>query len=269
MTGTGENKFKTRLAAGETLIGLWLTLADPYCAEICAGAGFDWLLIDGEHAPNDLRSVLGQLQAIAPYGGEPVVRPPVGQTHLIKQLLDIGVRTLLIPMIETAAQAAEMVKAVRYPPQGVRGVGSAIARVSRWNRIPDYMETADANICLLLQVESATGLANLDAILGVPGVDGVFIGPADLSASLGHPGAPEHPDVKAAIHDAIRRIGQAGKAPGILSSDETLAHAYIADGCKFVAVGVDASLLARGTERLSHSFRHPGTPAPGRAGSVY
>lgn len=266
-----ENTFKTRLARGDTLIGLWLTLADPYCAEICAGAGFDWVLIDGEHAPNDLRSVLGQLQAVAPYGTEAVARPPVGATHLIKQLLDIGVRSLLIPMIETAAQAEEMVKAVHYPPLGVRGVGSAIARVSRWNRIPDYVQTADDSICLLLQVESAAGLKNLDAILAVPGVDGVFIGPADLSASMGFAATPNHPEVQAAIFDAIARIQRAGKAPGILTSDEALARSYIAAGCRFVAVGVDATVLARGTERLAQAFAGPDAPkgvvVP--AGSVY
>ena len=266
-----ENTFKSRLKNGATLIGLWLTLADPYCAEICAGAGFDWVLIDGEHAPNDLRSVLGQLQAVAPYGTEAVARPPVGATHLIKQLLDIGVRTLLIPMIETAAQAADMVKAVRYPPRGVRGVGSAIARVSRWNRIPGYVQAADESICLLVQVESAKALANLAEILAVPGIDGVFIGPADLSASLGHLDAPNHPDVQAAIYHAIDRNRHAGKAPGILTSDETMARAYIATGCRFVAVGVDATLLARGTERLVQSFREstgPISPAT-QSGGVY
>ena len=268
MPDLSENFFKSRLAAGEALIGLWLTLADPYCAEICAGAGFDWVLIDGEHAPNDLRSVLGQLQSIAPYGTEAVVRPPAGHPHRIKQLLDIGVRSLLIPMIETAEQAAAMVSAVRYPPAGVRGVGSSIARAARWGRIGDYLEHADASICLLLQVESATALENLDAILAVPGVDGIFIGPADLSASLGYLGAPDHPEVQAKIQDAIVRIRKADKAAGILTSDETLAQSYIEAGCGFVAVGVDATLLARGTERLARRFK-PGAGPDVPTGTVY
>jgi 4-hydroxy-2-oxoheptanedioate aldolase len=268
MTDTTENVFKSSLARGETQIGLWLTLADPYSAEICAGAGFDWVLIDGEHAPNDLRSVLGQLQAIAPYGTEAVVRPPVGEPHRIKQLLDIGVRSLLIPMIETAEQAAAMVSAVRYPPVGIRGVGSAIARASRWGRIGDYLDHAYDGICLLLQVESGAALENLDAILAVPGVDGIFVGPADLSASLGYLGAPDHPEVQAKILDAIARIRKAGKAAGILSSDESLSQSYIEAGCGFVAVGVDATLLARGTERLARKFKPTSGPAV-KPGSVY
>ena len=261
-----DNRFKARLQAGEKLIGLWLTLADPYCAEICAGAGFDWLLIDGEHAPNDLRSVLAQLQAISPYGVEPVVRPVVGETARIKQLLDIGVRSLLIPMVETAAQAAEMVRAVRYPPLGVRGVGSPIARVSRWGRVPDYMRDADESICLLLQVESAEALKNLDEILEVPGIDGIFIGAVDLSASLGHMGDTSHPVVVAAIADALTRIHAKGIPTGTLTGGIEPARKFIAAGSQFVAVGVDSNVLARGTEALARAFKPndvPGVPAGG------
>lgn len=262
------NTFKQRLLAGEAQVGLWLGLADPYCAELAANAGFDWLLIDGEHAPNDLRSLLGQLQAMAPYPAQPIIRPPIGDPVLIKQLLDIGVQTLLVPMVDSAAQAAELVRAMRYPPSGIRGVGSALARASRWNSIPGYLDKADEQMCLLVQIENLDGLANLDAIAAVEGVDGVFIGPADLSAAMGHRGNPGHPEVQAAIEDAITRIRRAGKAVGILSADEALARRYLELGCSFVAVGVDTSLLMKALQGLAGRFK--GTPAPPpSAGSVY
>lgn len=260
------NTFKQRLHSGEAQIGLWLGLADAYCAELAANAGFDWLLIDGEHAPNDLRTLLGQLQAVAPYPGQPVIRPVVGDTALIKQVLDIGVQTLLVPMVESADQARELVRAIHYPPQGVRGVGSALARASRWNSIPGYLDKADEQMCLLVQIESREGLANLDAIAAVQGVDGVFIGPADLSASMGFRGNPGHPEVQAAIEDAIARIRQAGKAAGILSADEKLARRYIELGAAFVAVGVDTTVLMRGLQTLAATFKD--TPKP-EAGGVY
>jgi 4-hydroxy-2-oxoheptanedioate aldolase len=260
------NTFKQRLRSGEAQIGLWLGLADAYCAELAANAGFDWLLIDGEHAPNDLRTLLGQLQAIAPYPGQPVIRPVIGDTALIKQLLDIGAQTLLVPMVESAAQASELVRAMHYPPHGVRGVGSALARASRWNSIASYLDHADEQMCLLVQIESCEGLANLDAIAAVEGVDGVFIGPADLSASMGHRGNPGHPQVQAAIEDAIARIRQAGKAAGILSADEKLARRYIELGAAFVAVGVDTTVLMRGLQTLAATFKN--TPKPS-TGGVY
>lgn len=261
------NRFKQHLNNGQTQIGLWLGLADAYCAELAANAGFDWLLIDGEHAPNDLPGMLGQLQAIAPYASQAIIRPAVGDTALIKQVLDIGVQTLLVPMVESAEQARQLVRAIHYPPQGVRGVGSALARASRWNSIADYLDQADAQMCLLVQIESREGLANLDAIAAVEGVDGVFIGPADLSASMGHRGKPGHPEVQAAIEDAIVRIQQAGKAAGILSADESLARRYIELGAAFVAVGVDTSVLMRGLQTLAATFKD--APAPSRCGAVY
>lgn len=250
-----HNPFKAALAAGTAQIGLWLGLAQAYTAELCAGAGFDWLLIDGEHAPNDVRSVLAQLQALAAYPAAPVVRPPVGEAWLIKQYLDLGVQTLLIPMVDSAEQARALVAATRYPPQGGRGVGSALARASRWNSVPDYVRRANAEICLLLQVESAAGLAALPEILAVDGVDGVFIGPADLSASLGYPGDPGHPEVLAAIDAALRQTVAAGRAAGILATDEALARQYLALGCSFVAVGVDTSLLAGAARELARKFK--------------
>lgn len=262
------NRFKQRLESGEAQIGLWLGLADATCAELAANAGFDWLLLDGEHAPNDLRGLLAQLQAVAPYPGQPIIRPPVGDPVQIKQLLDIGVQTLLVPMVESAQQAAELVRAMRYPPQGIRGVGSALARASRWNSIPGYLDLADAQMCLLVQIENLEGLANLDAIAAVEGIDGVFIGPADLSAAMGQRGNPGHPEVQAAIEDAIARIQQAGKAAGILSADETLARRYIELGAAFVAVGVDTTVLMRGLQALAGKFKD--TPAPiAASGGVY
>jgi 4-hydroxy-2-oxoheptanedioate aldolase len=258
---TPSNAFKQALREPGARIGLWLGLADPYAAELCATAGFDWLLIDGEHGPNDLRSMLGALQAVAPYPAHPVLRIPHGDTALIKQVLEIGATTLLVPMVESAAQARELVRATRYPPYGIRGVGSGLARSSRWNAFPRYLHEADDGICLLVQVETASALAQLDDIAAVDGVDGVFIGPADLSASMGHLGNPGHPDVRQAIDGAIGRILAAGKAPGILAVDEALARHYLALGARFVAVGVETTLLARATRELAARFRGAGTAA--------
>jgi 4-hydroxy-2-oxoheptanedioate aldolase len=256
------NSFKTALAEGPAQIGLWMALADPYAAELVAGAGFDWLVIDGEHAPNDLRSMLAQLQSLAAYPVMPVVRPPRGEVSLIKQILDIGARTLLVPMVETADAARQLVAAVRYPPHGIRGVGSAIARSSRWNRTPGYLERADAGLCLLVQIESARALEQLEAIAAVDGVDGIFIGPADLAASLGHLGHPGHPEVQTAIDGAIGRIHAAGKASGILAFDEAAAKRYLEMGCRFVAVGADVTLLARAAESLAARFVGTQVTAP-------
>ena len=259
------NQFKRALAEGRLQIGLWLGLTDNNCAEISAGAGFDWLVIDAEHAPNDVRTILAQLQAIAPYPVEPVVRATIGDVAHIKQLLDLGGQTLLVPVVETAEQAALLVRATRYPPGGIRGVGSALARASRWNRIGSYLKEADEQICLLVQIETARGVENLDAIARTPGVDGVFIGPADLSAALGHRGNPEHPQVQAVIEKSIAGILAAGKAAGILATSEPLARKFIALGCTFVAVGVDTTLLARATQALAEKFKEtkPAAAPPG------
>ncbi|THF71741.1 4-hydroxy-2-oxoheptanedioate aldolase [Deinococcus sp. Arct2-2] len=250
-----NNTFKTRLGAGEHLFGFWLALADPYSAEICAGAGFDWLLIDGEHAPNDLRSTLAQLQAVAPYPSAAVVRPPVGDPVLIKQLLDIGARNLLIPMVETAERARAVVAATRYPPQGIRGVGSALARASAFSRDTEYVQHANEGICLIVQVESAAALGELEDIAATDGVDGVFIGPADLAASMGHLGNPNHADVQAAIQAAAARLKAVGKPAGILATDESVARTYLGWGYSFVAVGVDVTLLARTSTQLAAKFK--------------
>ncbi|MBU4610133.1 4-hydroxy-2-oxoheptanedioate aldolase [Achromobacter sp. GG226] len=249
-----DNTFKTALAARHPRIGLWLSMADPYLAEVSATAGFDWMLIDGEHAPNDLQSMLQALQAVAPYPVHPVVRPVKGDTALMKQLLDIGVKSLLVPMVDTADEARALVAATRYPPAGVRGVGSAVGRASRFSARADYLDVADDEICLLVQVESATALQNLDAICAVEGVDGVFIGPADLAASLGHRGKPGHPEVQSAIDAAMAVIIGHGKAAGTLTSDPALAERYLAQGATFVATGVDVLLYAQAARSLAARF---------------
>ena len=247
------NIFKQALKAGRVQIGLWCGFADPYPTEIVAGAGFDWLALDCEHAPNDLRTVLAQLQAMAGTPAQAVVRLPTGDPVLIKQYLDIGAHTLLVPMVESAEQAAMLVAATRYPPKGFRGV--ATGRASRWGRVKDYLSTAAEVVCLLIQVESKKGLDNLDALLAVEGVDGVFIGPADLSASLGHLGDPRHPDVAAAIENAISRIKAAGKAVGILSTDSAQAQSYIDQGVTFCAVGIDTLILSSAVMTLARKFK--------------
>ncbi len=249
-----ENKFKQRLQQPGTQYGLWLGIPDPTCAEICAGAGFDWLLIDAEHAPYDVAAVQRHLQVIAPYPSQPLVRPVEGRTALLKQLLDVGAQTLLVPMVDSAEQAAQLVKDVRYPPQGIRGLGTSMARAARYNRLPGYLQAANQQICLLVQVESVTALANLEAIVAVDGVDGVFIGPSDLSASMGYIGQPGHPVVVAAIENAIKTIIAAGKAPGLLAVNPKLARHYAALGAKFIGVGVDAALLASATTNLARQF---------------
>ena len=256
------NHFKRALQEKRPQIGLWLGLCSSYSAELLAGAGFDWLLIDGEHAPNNVQTVLGQLQAVAPYPSQPVVRPPWNDAVIIKQLLDVGAQTLLIPMIQNAEQARDAVRATRYPPHGVRGVGSALARASRWNRVPDYLQQADEQMCVLVQIETREAVKNLDAILQVDGVDGVFIGPADLSADMGFAGNPQHPEVQRTIDDAIARIRAAGKAPGILMANKALAQRYLEAGALFVAVGVDTTLLARAAEALADEFKQGGAQAP-------
>ncbi|WP_431223833.1 4-hydroxy-2-oxoheptanedioate aldolase [Serratia sp. L9] len=262
------NHFKQALQEKRPQIGLWLGLCSSYSAELLAGAGFDWLLIDGEHAPNNVQTVLSQLQAVAPYASHPVVRPAWNDPVLIKQLLDVGAQTLLIPMIQNAEQAQQAVRATRYPPNGVRGVGSALARASRWNRIPNYLQQADSQMCVLVQIETREAVKNLDAILQVEGVDGVFIGPADLSADMGFAGNPQHPEVQSTIDDAITRIKAAGKAPGILMAQQELAKHYLATGALFVAVGVDTTLLVRAADSLLGNFKQD-KPAEQQPQGVY
>ncbi len=259
------NTFKRALTSGRPQYGLWLGLPDTICAEIGASAGFDWLLIDAEHAPYSVRDVHNHLQAIAPYQVPALVRPAEGRTALLKQLLDVGAQSLLIPMVDTAEQARQLVQDVRYPPQGARGLGTSMARAARWNRVDGYLHSANDEICLIVQAETTTAMANLEEIVAVEGVDGVFIGPSDLSASMGHVGNPGHPDVVSAIEAGFATIAGAGKAAGVLAVDEQLAQHYVAHGAVFVGVGVDAALLANATRQLANRFIpvEQDTPATG------
>ncbi|NKK97170.1 4-hydroxy-2-oxoheptanedioate aldolase [Rhizobium leguminosarum bv. viciae] len=250
-----KNTFKQALREGRPQIGLWQALANPYTVEISAGAGYDWLLLDAEHAPNDIPLLVSQLQAMKGSDSHAIIRPPIGETHIIKQLLDIGAQTLLVPMVDSKELADAMVKAVRYPPHGVRGVGAALARASAFNRIPDYLQTANDEICLLLQIESRAGLAALDAITSTEGVDGVFIGPADLAADMGYLGKPGASEVQAEVERALLRIQSHGKAAGILTGDLNLAKRYLELGATFVAIGNDVTLLANATTKLLSDFR--------------
>lgn len=254
-----HNAFKAALQKHEKQIGLWLGLANAYTAEICAGAGFDWLVVDGEHAPNDLPLMVAQLQALAASGARPVVRASIGETWIIKQLLDIGAQTILVPMVESASQARELVRAANYPPKGIRGVGAAMARASAFNRIPDYLTTANDEVCLLVQLESHVGLAALEEIAAVDGVDGIFVGPSDLAADMGHLGRPGVPEVQAAVEDGIARILTAGKPAGILTADTTLAARYLELGASFVAVGTDVTLFSQATSALAAKFKNAST----------
>lgn len=248
------NHFKRALAAGQHQLGLWVSLANAYSAEVVARSGFDWIVFDTEHSPNDVGSVLGQLQAAAPFPVSPVVRPSWNDPVQQKRYLDIGAQTLLIPYVQNEEEAAQAVAGMRYPPRGIRGVGGTM-RASAFGRQADYAHTCEQELCLLVQVETQEGLDNLEKIASVDGVDGVFIGPADLSASLGHLGNAKHPEVQSAIEDAIRRIRACGKAPGILTFDEVQARRYMDLGSLFTAVGMDLAILARETEKLAARFR--------------
>jgi 4-hydroxy-2-oxoheptanedioate aldolase len=248
------NPFKRAIRAGRLQIGLWSSLSSNLSVEVLAGAGFDWLLLDTEHSPNELPMVLSQLQAAVGGTAHPIVRPAWNDAVRIKGFLDAGVQTFLIPYVQNAEEAGRAVAATRYPPRGVRGFAAA-TRASRFGRVKDYHARSEEEICVLVQVETRVALGNLEAIARVEGVDGVFIGPGDLSADLGHLGSPGHPDVQAAIEDTIRRIKAAGSIPGILTNDEALARRYIGLGCLFTAVGGDIAILARGAEQLAVRFK--------------
>lgn len=248
------NHLKARLAAGETVLGSWLGMADPYVAEMAGSCGFDWLLIDGEHAPNDLRSISAQLAVLRGGASDAVVRVPVGETWLIKQMLDAGAQSLMVPMVETGAQAQAIYEATRYPGAGVRGIGSSLARASMFSALPDYLATADDQICLILQVESRRALENLDEILAVP-ADCVFVGPSDLAADMGHLGGASHPEVKARVMETLRRIRAAGKAAGVLTTDETYITEARAAGANFVGVAIDVLLYVQAMRAAAARFK--------------
>ena len=248
------NTFKRALKAGKRQIGLWCSLSNHYALEIVAGAGFDWLLLDTEHSPNELDMVLQQLQAAAPYPTHPVVRVPWNDMVAIKRFLDIGAQTLLIPYVQNEDEARNAVAYTRYPTEGLRGVAGT-SRANRFGRVKDYAKRAQEELCVLVQIETQTGLDNLEKIAAVDGIDGVFIGPADLHASLGYVGETSNPKVKPIIDEAIRRIRKAGKAPGILTAVEADAKHWLDLGGQFVAVGADTIILARESERLAARFK--------------
>lgn len=250
---TPINSLKKSLAEGRLQIGFWTAMASPICAEICAGAGFDWLLIDGEHSPQTLPLVLAQLQAIAAYPDcHAIVRVPSSDPVTIKTHLDLGAQSLLVPMVDTAEEAAAIVEAAHYPPQGSRGIGGA--RAARWGRYPGYVHEANAQIGLVVQIETTRALANIEAIAAVEGIDALFVGPADLAASMGHLGQPAHEEVQQATLDAFRRIRATGRAPGLLTRDEEFARRAIAHGALMVGVGVDTLALAAQTSGLAARF---------------
>jgi 4-hydroxy-2-oxoheptanedioate aldolase len=263
---TPVNRFKQALKEGRTQYGLWASLMGPLNTEICAAAGFDWLLLDGEHTPNDPFNLLQQSQVIAAYPDtHAVARVPMGHGFvgqaLIKQYLDVGIQTLLVPMVETAGQARELVRCMRYPPEGIRGM--AATRASGWGRNARYAHEANEQVCLLVQAETRKGIENLDEIAAVEGVDGVFIGPSDLSAAFDHVGDPWHPDMEKIIADSFQRIQRAGKAVGILTLDEARARQHVEMGATFIAVGTDTNLMVKGTGALAAAFKGTATAVKG------
>jgi 4-hydroxy-2-oxoheptanedioate aldolase len=256
---------RDRLTAAERpLAGIWACSGSPLVAEICAGAGMDWMLIDMEHSPNSLESVLAQLQAVAGYPVAPVVRVPVADTVVLKQVLDLGAQNVLVPMVSSAEEAADVVAAVRYPPRGRRGVGSALARSARWNRVEDYLVNADAYTSVFVQIESAEAVANARAIAEVDGIDGVFVGPSDLAASMGLIGQQTHPDVVASVLHTFDEVRAAGKPVGVNAFDPAAATSYVEAGASFILAGADVALVARGSEALAARWI-PATDATQRA----
>jgi 4-hydroxy-2-oxoheptanedioate aldolase len=243
------NHLKAALAAKTPQFGIWLNLASSYSAELLAGCGFDWLLIDGEHGPNSIPTMLTQAQTIGNRTNI-VVRIPVGEAHLVKQVLDLGIQTVMVPMIESVDHAEEMVRAMKYPPEGIRGLGASVARAADFGRVSDYLSTANTQTCLILQVESRAGLSALPGILALNSVECVFIGPSDLAADMGFPGNTAAPEVQAAIDAAVMQIIASGKAAGILTFDLALAKRYREMGVTFLGVGGDIPLLVKAASGL-------------------
>ena len=242
--------FRDALAGQRPLLGLWQALANPYTAEICARAGYDWLLIDGEHAPNTLPTLLAQLQAVAPFPVEPIARVPMGEPIAIKQYLDLGYRTLLVPMVDSAEQARAVVAATRFPPYGTRGVASATSRASGFGANASYLKDAHLKVTVIAQIESKAALEQIDAIAAVDGIDALFIGPADLAASLGHLGHATHPDVQHAIDEAKSAIDRTGKPAGIFALSADDARLRITQGYRFISLGTDIGIMSRGAAAL-------------------
>ena len=250
------NSFRQRLLAGETLIGCWCSLANPITTEVLGIAGFDWLLLDGEHSPNDVGTFIPQLMALKDSASAPIARPASNNVVEIKRLLDAGFYNFLVPMVESVDEARRAVAATRYPPKGVRGV-SVSQRSNRFGSVPDYFAGIDEQICVLVQIESRKGLAAATEIARVDGVDGVFVGPSDLAAALGHLGNPNHPEVQQAIGAAFEAVRAVGKSLGILAPVEADARRYLEMGARFVAVGSDLGVFRNGTQALRDRFKTP------------
>ena len=248
-----KNHFKAALAAGRNTIGLWNTTPGPVVAELLAGAGFDWVMIDTEHSPTDIPDTLGMLQAMAGYPTSALVRVASNDAVLIKRVLDLGAQTIMVPYVQTVDDARRAVEAMRYPPRGIRGMGGT-TRATRYGTVPDYVAQAETELCLLVQVETAATLSRIEAIAAVDGVDGLFIGPNDLSATMGYPGQVTHPAVVGAIEDALRRIDATGKAAGILVLDPGFARVCMGWGSRVTCVGVDLGMLAAATRGLRAEF---------------
>jgi 4-hydroxy-2-oxoheptanedioate aldolase len=250
-----RNAFKHAIAAGKLQIGLWCSLCSNITAEIVAHSGFDWLLLDTEHSPNELPDVLSQLQAVQSGTASAIVRPAWNDMVLIKRYLDIGAQSLLIPFVQTPEEARAAVAATRYPPEGIRGITGS-GRAAGYGRIKDYLKNASREICLLVQVETRSALDQIEKIAAVEGVDGVFIGPNDLAASFDHIGDWGHPEVQTALKDAVTRLRKIGKPAGILTPNEEEARRFIEWGYTFVAVGSDLGLLARNADALAKRFKN-------------
>ena len=249
-----KNTFKAALLAGRQQIGIWCSLPGPAHAEALASCGFDWMVIDTEHTVTGQDTVLAMLQAVAPWPTHPVVRPGWNDAVEIKRLLDAGAQTILVPYVQPAEEAAQAVAAVRYPPRGVRGV-AGVTRASRYGLVPNYIARAEEEICLLVKIETRAALDQIESIAAVDGVDGIFIGPADLATSMGHAGNAAAPEVQAAILDAIRRIVAAGKPAGILSLDRDFLPRAVQAGTRFTAVDTDMTLLLREARALSAAWK--------------
>ncbi len=251
-----KNPFVEALSRGRVQFGCWLSLPDNSVVEIAALAGFDWLLIDHEHGPLELTDILSLLQTLAPYDVAPIVRPASDDGALIKKLLDTGAQTLVVPMVNSPEQAARLVSAVRYPPAGTRGLAPNMVRASRWSEIQDYARQANDHICLIVQAETVEAMERLTDIASVDGVDGVFIGPADLAASMGYPGNSAAREVVDVIQKGLKTIGEAGKYAGVLCMDPTLAKTYIQAGADFVGITIDVLLLLRSMKEAVQTFRN-------------
>lgn len=249
------NNFKAAINSGKTQYGIWNGIPHSYAAEILAGAGFDWVVVDAEHAPFTMDQIVIQLQGMSRYPVTPIVRMRNADPYYMKPLLDAGVQTFIIPMVESGDTADLMAKAMRYPPTGTRGVGTALARGAQWNRVNNYFKNADAEMCLIAQVESVKGVEAINDIIAVENVDVVFMGPADLAASMGHLGNPGHPEVKEQVQKCIKKIVNSGKTAGVLTSSKELIADYASQGARMIGVGLDTIILAKATKALAEHYK--------------